>query len=74
MADDKFIRVTYTKSSIGYSQRQKDTVAALGLRKLGQSRVHRVTDPILGMCRSVAHLVQWEEVDASEMQERPVAE
>ena len=74
MAEDKFIRVTYVKSTIGYNQRQKDTVKALGLRKLGQSRVHRATDPILGMCKAVQHLVQWEEVDASEMEETPVTE
>jgi ribosomal protein L30 len=31
----KKLKVTYTKSSIGYPKRQKDTVRALGLRKLG---------------------------------------
>ncbi len=60
----KYIRVHYKKSSIGYNQRQKDTIKSLGLRKLGQSRVHRATPSILGMCRHVQHLVKWEEVDA----------
>ncbi|MDQ4077352.1 MAG: 50S ribosomal protein L30 [Chloroflexota bacterium] len=67
MVDEKYIRVKYVKSSIGYSQKQKDTVAALGLRKLGQERVHRANDAILGMCRAVQHLVEWEEVDPSEV-------
>ena len=31
------IKVTYKKSAIGYSQRQKDTIRSLGLRKLGQT-------------------------------------
>ena len=31
------LRVTYKKSAIGYSQRQKDTIRSLGLRKLGQT-------------------------------------
>ena len=62
----KYIRVRYKKSSIGYNQRQKDTVKSLGLRKLGQSKVHRATPSILGMCRHVQHLVEWEEVDNQE--------
>lgn len=63
---EKYIRVRYVKSSIGYSQRQKDTVASLGLRKLGQSKVHVANDALLGMCKAVQHLVQWEEVAAPE--------
>ena len=33
----ELLRITYTKSSIGYAQRQKDTVRSLGLRRLGES-------------------------------------
>ena len=60
----KYIRVRYKKSSIGYSRRQKETIKSLGLRKLGQSKIHRATPSILGMCRHVQHLVEWESVDA----------
>ncbi len=48
MSDKKYIRVRYVKSSIGYSQRQKDTVKGLGLRKLGQEKTHEANDSILG--------------------------
>lgn len=65
---DKYIRVRYVKSSIGYNQKQKDTVQGLGLRKLGQERIHVANDAILGMCNAVRHLVEWEEVDASEVE------
>ncbi len=58
-----YVRVRYVKSSIGYNQRQKDTVKALGLRRLGDERIHPANEAILGMCRAVRHLVQWEEVE-----------
>jgi large subunit ribosomal protein L30 len=63
MADPK-VKVTYTKSGIGYSQRQKDTLRALGLRKLGDSVEQPLTGPIKGMLAKVAHLVTVEEVKA----------
>jgi large subunit ribosomal protein L30 len=63
-----FIRVRYVKSGIGYNKKQKATVAALGLRKLGQSKIHTANDAILGMCKAVEHLVTWEPVDASELE------
>ncbi len=63
---DKFIRVKYVKSTIGYNQKQKDTVASLGLRKLGQVKTLPATDAVLGMCRAVPHLVSWEAVSPDE--------
>lgn len=64
---DTYIRVRYVKSSIGYNKKQKATVQSLGLRKLGQEKVHRATDAVLGMCKAIPHLVEWEEVDAPEV-------
>lgn len=49
--------VTYKKSSIGYSQRQKDTVRSLGLRRLGQSVIVPDNLAIRGMVHQVQHLV-----------------
>jgi large subunit ribosomal protein L30 len=57
------IRITYTKSSIGYEQSQKATLQALGLRKLHQSVVHDDSPVIRGMVKKVEHLVDIEEVD-----------
>ncbi len=58
---DKKLKITWVKSSIGYSERQKNTVRALGLRRLGQTVEHNDTPVIRGMVHKVAHLVQVEE-------------
>ncbi len=57
----KLIKVTLTKSPIGYSVRQKGTVRALGLRRMGQTVEHKDTDVIRGMIDKVSHLVTIEE-------------
>jgi ribosomal protein L30 len=56
------LRITYTKSVIGYSQDQKDTVRSLGLRKLNSTAIHDDTPAIRGMAFKVRHLVSVEEV------------
>jgi large subunit ribosomal protein L30 len=56
------LRITYTKSVIGANQKQRATVAALGLRRLHQVVEHQDTPEIRGMIRKVAHLVRVEEV------------
>jgi large subunit ribosomal protein L30 len=57
----KTIRITLTKSPIGYHQKQKDTVRALGLRRMNQT-VEQVDTPVIrGMIEKVIHLVQVEE-------------
>lgn len=60
---DKTLRVTWVKSSIGYSKRQKGTIRALGLRRLGQSVEHNDTPVIRGMINKVGHLVEMREVE-----------
>lgn len=57
----KKVRVTYVKSAIGYSKRQKGTIEALGFRKLNQSVLHDDTPAIRGMLDKVSHLVEIEE-------------
>jgi large subunit ribosomal protein L30 len=51
------IKITQTKSKIGAPERQKRTLAALGLRKMQQTVEHDDTPVILGMIRKVEHLV-----------------
>jgi large subunit ribosomal protein L30 len=58
---EKVYRVTLVKSPIGYSQRQKDTVRALGLRRMHQTVEHNDSPVIRGMLNKVSHLVQVEE-------------
>ena len=57
----KVLKVTWVKSTIGYSARQKNTVRALGLRRLGQTVEHNDTPVIRGMINKVSHLVKVEE-------------
>lgn len=57
----KELKVTWVKSAIGYSTRQKNTIRALGLRRLGQTVEHQDTPVIRGMIEKVFHLVKVEE-------------
>jgi large subunit ribosomal protein L30 len=57
----KVIKVKWIKSAIGYSARQKNTVRALGLHRLGQTVEHEDTPVIRGMIDKVSHLVKVEE-------------
>jgi large subunit ribosomal protein L30 len=57
------LRITYTKSAIGYAHDQKATIRSLGLRKLGHSVVHDDSRSIRGMVVKVRHLVAMEEVE-----------
>ncbi len=56
------IRITQVKSVIDRSKRQKDTMVALGLRKMNQSVEHEMTDQIKGMVRKVNHLITVENI------------
>ena len=57
------IKITLTKSPIGYNKKQRATAEALGLRKLQSSVVQEDTPDIMGKIASIAHLVTWEKVD-----------
>ncbi|HHY14444.1 MAG TPA: 50S ribosomal protein L30 [Firmicutes bacterium] len=57
------LKITYKRSAIGSAQDQKDTVAALGLKKLGTFVVHNDNPAIRGMIDKVKHLVEVEELD-----------
>ena len=57
------LQITYKKSAIGYDQRQKDTIRALGLRKLNQTIEHKDSAVIRGMLKKVSHLVAVQEVE-----------
>lgn len=56
------IKVTQVKSIIDRSKKQKDTIKALGLRKINHTVEHEVNPQILGMVAKVSHLVKVEEV------------
>ena len=58
----KTIKITQIKSGIDRSERQKQTLIALGLKKLNASKEVEATPQILGMVNKVSHLVKVEEV------------
>lgn len=58
----KILRITLVKSSIGYSQRHKDTVRTLGLKRINQSVEHEDGPALQGMLYKIAHLVRVEEI------------
>jgi large subunit ribosomal protein L30 len=63
MSSGRKLQIRWTKSSIGQSRRQKDTIRALGLRRLGDV-VEQVDTPVIrGMIDRVSHLVQVEEIE-----------
>ena len=57
----KKLRVKYVKSATGYNKRQKNTIKALGFRKLYQTVTHDDTPALRGMLNRVSHLVRVEE-------------
>ena len=61
MSSASKLQIKWVKSSIGQSRRQKDTIRALGLRRLGDVVEQVDTPAIRGMIDRVSHLVQVEE-------------
>ena len=55
------IKVTKQKSAINRTKRQKLTLEALGLKKIGQTVEHEATPNIMGMVKKVKHLISVEE-------------
>ena len=58
------VKITLTRSLIGYPKDQRATVKALGLGKIRTSVVKEDSASLRGMLHKVAHLVQVEEVKA----------
>lgn len=58
----KKLKVTLVRSLSGRIQKHRDTVRALGFRRLHQSVVHNDTPQVRGMIDSVRFMVKVEEV------------
>ena len=58
----KKIKITQIKCGIDRSERQKQTLIALGLKKLNATKEVEATPQILGMVSKVSHLVKVEEI------------
>ncbi|MEQ8176140.1 MAG: 50S ribosomal protein L30 [Syntrophomonadaceae bacterium] len=59
----KQIRITWTKSFIGYPETQRATLKSLGLRKLNQTLIKEDTPQLRGQINKVSHLLTVEELD-----------
>ena len=56
------VKVTQVRSGIGQNQRNRGTLRALGLGRIGKSAEHKDSPQLNGMLRKVRHLVRVEDV------------
>lgn len=59
----KQLKITWSKSSIGYPETQRLTVRSLGLRKLQHTVIKEDSPQLRGQLNKVSHLVTVEEID-----------
>ena len=57
------IKITQVRSALDRGARQRGTIRALGLKRVGGSVVHEDRPEIRGMIRAVRHLVEVEEME-----------
>lgn len=55
------LKITQIRSAIGRRKDQKDTIRALGIKRLHHTVVHEDSVQIRGMIKKVKHLVRVEE-------------
>jgi large subunit ribosomal protein L30 len=56
------VRVTQVRSALDKGAKQRGTIRALGIRRVGDTAVHDDRPEIRGMIHAVAHLVRVEEI------------
>ena len=62
MAEQKMLKVTLVKSTIGAVPKHKKTVESMGLRKLNKSIILPDNDATRGQIQQIRHLIKVEEV------------
>ena len=58
----KKVKITQIKSAIGYRCQAKDTLKALGIKKMNGSVVKVVSPAVQGMITSINHLLKVEDL------------
>ncbi|NVO20496.1 MAG: 50S ribosomal protein L30 [Bacteroidetes bacterium] len=58
----KTVRITQIKSGIKQPERQKRTLRALGITKMGRPTDIEATPQVEGMIKAVSHLLKVEEI------------
>lgn len=56
------LKVTQVRSATSRGSKQRGTIRALGLKRIGHTVTHEDKPEIRGMLRAVGHLVEVEEV------------
>ncbi|MDR0967027.1 MAG: 50S ribosomal protein L30 [Myxococcales bacterium] len=56
------IKVKLVRSRAGRSKDQLATLQGLGLYRMNQERVLPDTPAIIGMCKKLQHMLEWEKV------------
>ena len=59
---EKKVKITQIKSSIGYRCQTKDTLKALGIKKMNDSVVKVVSPAVQGMITRINHLLKVEDL------------
>jgi large subunit ribosomal protein L30 len=59
---DKKVKITQTKGTVRSLVKQKQTLEALGLKRINHTVEKTLTPQIAGMIRVVSHMVKVEEV------------
>ena len=59
---EKKVKITQIKSAIGYRQQAKDTLIALGIKKMNGSVVKVISPAVRGMITSINHLLKVEDI------------
>lgn len=57
------LKLTQVRSKNGQRKSQRQTLRALGLRRIRDTVIHEDTPQIRGMIKAVNHLIEVEEVD-----------
>jgi len=70
----KSLKIKQIKSAIGYSQREKRTIKALGLRKLQQEVIRPNNPQVKGMIEKVSHLLKVEDVKSEKAEKTEKSE
>ena len=60
--DEKKVKITQIKSAIGYRHQTKNTLKALGIKKMNGSVIKVVSPAIQGMINSINHLLKVEDI------------
>jgi large subunit ribosomal protein L30 len=55
------VRITQVRSAIGQNRRNRGTLRALGLGRIGKTAEHQESPQLTGMLRKVRHLVRIDE-------------